>query len=57
MRETYHLVNTSTIIWYGEWSNAGYENVAEKHLVVPDGASGTEFSPDEDDYLGHPVSL
>ena len=25
-------MNTSTLIWYGDWSNAGFEFIAEKHL-------------------------
>ena len=24
MREAYHLINTATIIWFGEWSDLGY---------------------------------
>ena len=32
MRDTLHLVNTSTIIQFGDWSRAGFEYMARKYF-------------------------
>ena len=32
MRETLHLVNSSTIIQFGDWSRAGFEYMAKKYF-------------------------
>ena len=53
LRDANHLVNTSTIIWFGEWSNSGYEQVAFKHLVVPE--NGKELLADEEDLAAAPI--
>ena len=55
MKETHHLINTSTIIWFGEWSDSGYEHVAQRHLADAD--AKTELEADEDDLLNRPVPL
>lgn len=47
MREAYHLINIATIIWFGEWSDAGYENVAHRHLA--DTSSKTELEVDDEE--------
>lgn len=33
MRDSLHLVNSSTIIYFGEWSDDGFEFVAKRHLL------------------------
>ena len=32
MRDTPHLVNTSTVIQFGDWSRAGFEYMAKKYF-------------------------
>lgn len=32
MRDSPHLLNSSTLIYFGEWSDSGYEFIANKHL-------------------------
>ena len=32
MRDTPHLVNSSTIIQFGDWSKAGFEYMAKKYF-------------------------
>ena len=55
MRDTHHLINTSTIIWFGEWSDSGYEQVAHRHLADADKKSELEL--EDDDLLNKPVPL
>lgn len=55
MRETYHLINTSTIIWFGEWSDAGYDHIAQRHLADAD--SKTELEADELDLMNINVPI
>ena len=55
MREAYHLINTATIIWFGEWSDSGYEHVARRHLADP--GTQTELEADEEDLANKPVAV
>lgn len=33
MRDTPHLLNSSTVIFFGEWSDSGFEFIARKYLT------------------------
>ena len=51
MRETLHLVNSSTIIQFGDWSKAGFEYMAKKYFssqFVVSHMAG-ELLPDDSD--------
>ena len=34
MRDAPHLLNSSTLIYFGEWSNAGFSEIAHRHLTA-----------------------
>ena len=55
MREAYHLINIATIIWFGEWSDAGYENVATRHLADRD--LKTELEVDDEELVSSEKSV
>lgn len=55
MRDAHHLINTATIIWFGEWSDFGYEHVAQRHLADP--GTQTELDADEEDLANKPVAV
>ena len=33
MRDNPHLLNSSTVIFFGEWSDSGFEYIAKKYLT------------------------
>ena len=33
LRDAAHLLNSSTLIYFGEWSDSGYQYIAKKHLT------------------------
>ena len=33
LRDAAHLLNSSTLIYFGEWSDSGFEYIAKKHLA------------------------
>ena len=39
MREAPHLLHSSTLIYFGEWSDSGYEFIATKHMTDTNGDS------------------
>jgi len=52
MRDTQHLVNTSTIIQFGDWSKAGFEYMAKKYFANQSNQlkSGTDDNSDDEGF-------
>ena len=45
LRETPHLLNSSTLIYFGEWDDTGFMFIAKKHLTEnPDDEVPLEIS-------------